>query len=151
VNVPLLKKVTALDLKIQSQTEKLSFVREFVSEAAKRFGFDEESVSKIALAVDEACTNVIKHSYEYAPNRDIEIRILTKNTTFEIIITHQGKSFDPQAIKSPDMKEYLSHFRRGGLGMHLMRSLMDKVEYKSAGNNKSEVHLLKHLPEKVAK
>ena len=149
--VSLLTKVTTLELKIQSQTEKLSFVREFVSEAAKNFGFDEESVSKIALAVDEACTNVIKHSYDFAPNKDIEIKIMTKNNTFEIIIIHQGKSFDPDAVKSPDMKEYLSHFRRGGLGMHLMRSLMDTVEYKTIANKRSEVHLVKHLPVKVAK
>jgi serine/threonine-protein kinase RsbW len=140
-----------LELKIQSQTEKLIFVREFVSEAARKFGFDDEAVSKIALAVDEACTNVIKHSYDYAPNREIEVKIATKNTTFEVVIIHQGKSFDPQAVKSPDMKEYLTHFRRGGLGMHLMRSLMDGVEYRTGKDQRSEVHLVKHLPLKVAR
>jgi serine/threonine-protein kinase RsbW len=144
-------KATTLELKIQSQTEKLIFVREFVSEAARKFGFDEEAVSKIALAVDEACTNVIKHSYEYAPNKEIEIMVQTKNTAFEVVIIHQGKSFDPQAVKAPDMKEYLSHYRRGGLGMHLMRSLMDAVEYRAGKDRTSEVHLVKHLPLKVAR
>ena len=139
-----------MELKIQSQTEKLIFVREFVSEAARKFGFDDEGVSKIALAVDEACTNVIKHSYNYAPNHEIEINILTKKSVFEVVIIHQGKSFDPAAVKPPDMKEYLSHFRRGGLGMHLMRSLMDGVEYKMSKDQKNEVHLVKRLPEKVA-
>lgn len=144
-------KATILELKIQSQTEKLSFVREFVSEAARTFGFDDEAVSKIALAVDEACTNVIKHSYDYAQNKEIEVRIVTKNTAFEVVIVHQGKSFDPQSVKPPDMKEYLSHYRRGGLGMHLMRSLMDGVEYKTTKDKKSEVHLVKHLPLKLAR
>lgn len=140
-----------MELKIQSQTEKLIFVREFVSEAARKFGFDDEAVSKIALAVDEACTNVIKHSYDYAPNKEIEIMIRTKDTTFEVVIIHQGKSFDPAAVKPPDMKEYLSHYRRGGLGMHLMRSLMDGVEYRTSKDRKSEVHLVKRLPLKVAR
>ena len=140
-----------MELKIQSQTEKLIFVREFVSEAARKFGFDDETVSKIALAVDEACTNVIKHSYSYATNREIEVNIVAKNSTFEVIIVHQGKSFDPAAVKPPDMKEYLSHFRRGGLGMHLMRSLMDGVEYRTSKNKKNEVHLVKRLPQKVAR
>ena len=63
-------------------------------------------------------------------NREIEVVIHTKGTDFEIVIIHQGKSFDPSAVKPPDMKEYLSHFRRGGLGMHLMRMIGDLGQYK---------------------
>ena len=133
-------------LKIESKTEKLSAVREFVSDAARKFGFAEESVGKIALAVDEACTNVIKHSYNYAPNKEIDIRIIAENGVFEIVITHQGKTFDPDAVKPPDMREYLSHYRKGGLGIHLMRSLMDTVEYRVRPDKKSEVHLFKRIP-----
>ena len=135
-----------MQLKIESQTEKLSLVREFVSEAARKCGFDEEAIGKIALAVDEACTNVIKHSYDYAPHKEINIKIAIGKGAFEIIITHHGKSFDPQAVKSPNMKEYLSHFRRGGLGIHLMRTLMDKVEYKTLSDKENEVRMMKHLP-----
>jgi serine/threonine-protein kinase RsbW len=135
-----------MKLTIQSQTEKLSYVREFISQAASKFGFDEESVHKIALAVDEACTNIIKHSYNYVPNKEIHIQIVTDDGNFEVIITHQGKLFDPQAIKPPDMRDYMIHYRKGGLGMHLMRSLMDKVEYRILPDHKSEVHLLKRKP-----
>lgn len=138
-----------LHLKILSATDQLHSVRDFVSEAALKFGFDEEAMNKIAIAVDEACTNIIKHSYAYAPNKDIEINIIMNESKFEIVISHQGKSFDPDAIKAPDMKEYLSHFRHGGLGMHLMRSLMDRVEYKMSSGKRSEVHLIKFLPSNV--
>jgi serine/threonine-protein kinase RsbW len=138
--------MTSLQLTIKSQTEKLHNVREFVSDAARKAGFDDESTSKIALAVDEACTNIIKHAYQYAPDKDIEIGIKKNNGRFEIVITHQGKLFDPNSIKSPDMKEYLIHYRHGGLGMHLMRLLMDAVEYKVITSEKCEVHLMKKLP-----
>ncbi len=134
-----------MQLKIKSQTEKLHLVRDFISEAARRQGFDEESVSKIALAVDEACTNVIKHSYEFARNKEIEIKVIAGDGRFEVVITHQGKTFDPEAVKSPDMREYLSHYRHGGLGMHLMRSLMDAIEYKTFPDKRSEVHLVKRM------
>jgi serine/threonine-protein kinase RsbW len=147
----LVKKVNNVPLKIPSRTEKLHVVREFVSEAARAFGFDEESVNKIALAVDEACTNVIKHSYRFAPNKDIDIRIVTADGSFEVIITHHGKTFDPDAVKSPDMREYLTHYRHGGLGMHLMRSLMDKVEYRVLSDKKSEVHLVKLRQAQIAR
>ncbi|MBI5019848.1 MAG: ATP-binding protein [Ignavibacteriales bacterium] len=132
-------------LNISSNTEKLSVVREFVSDAARNFGFDDETVSKISLAVDEACTNIIKHAYEYAPNKELEIKVLTNKQQFEVIITHQGKLLDPKLIKSPDMKEYLVHPRRGGLGIHLMRLLMDSVEYKIRDDKKCEVHLMKKM------
>lgn len=139
-------KANGVQLKIPSTTDKLHLVREFISEAARKHGFDEESVSKIALAVDEACTNVIKHAYNYSANQEIEIRIAIGDGNFEVIITHGGKMFNPDAVKTPDMREYLSHFRRGGLGMHLMRSLMDRVEYRLLPDQKTEVHLFKHIP-----
>ncbi len=142
------RKETIGRLTILSQTGNLSEVRDFVSAAARRYGFDEESVNKIALAVDEACTNIIKHAYNFASDRQIDVAVTTRDGTFEVIITHNGKTFDPQAIHSPDMREYLSHFRRGGLGLHLMRSLMDTVEYRSLPDQRSEVHLIKRkLPD----
>jgi serine/threonine-protein kinase RsbW len=143
--------VSSLHYNIESKTEQLQAVRRFVSDAASKFGFDEDSVGKIALAVDEACTNVIKHSYGFDPGHRIDLHIEMRNGTFEVIIAHNGKSFNPEAVKAPDMREYLSKFRRGGLGMHLMRSLMDKVEYKSLENNRHEVHLVKNLPIRVNK
>ena len=69
----------------------------------------------------------------------------------EVVIVHQGKSFDPQAVKSPDMRDYLTHYRRGGLGMHLMRSLMDTVEYRTFPDKRSEVHLVKRFPAKIGR
>ncbi len=140
-----------LHLKIPSQTEKLFTVRTFIAEAAIMFGFDEESLNKISIAVDEACTNIIKHSYNYAPDKEIEVIVEMYNDKFEVVIIHNGKSFDADLIKSPDMKEYLSQYRHGGLGMHLMRSLMDKVEYKNLSDKRSEVRLIKVLPLKVNK
>lgn len=136
-------------LVIESRTELLHEVREFVTDAAAACGFDDEATGKLALAVDEACTNIIKHAYNLAPNRSIDIRIRTNRTTFEVVIRHQGKPFDPQTIKSPDMKEYLTHYRHGGLGLHLMRSLLDSVEYTSLPDNTTEVRLVKQLPARV--
>lgn len=134
-------------LTIQSRTEHLREARDFVAGQARDFGFDEEMVGMITLAVDEACTNIIKHAYQHASDKRIVISIAQKNGAFEIAIADEGKSFDPTGVQSPNMKEYLSHFRRGGLGMHLMRSLMDNVEYKSNGKN-NVVRMIKYLPDK---
>ncbi len=132
-------------LKIESKTERLIEVREFVSAAAREFGFTDEETSKIALAIDEACTNVIKHAYNFDPSKEITIDVNRGNGRFEVQISDNGKQFDPGGISSPDMKEYLSHFKRGGLGVYLLKSLMDKVEYNiTPGSN--QVRLIKFLP-----
>lgn len=113
---------------ILSRTDHLLEVRDFVSGAARQFGFSEEDVANIVLAVDEACTNIIKHAYQYAPDKEILIAIVRNNGTFKVKIKDKGRSFDPEALKVPDLKRNLSHHRRGGLGVYLMRKLMDKVD-----------------------
>jgi serine/threonine-protein kinase RsbW len=122
--------INTASVKIPSSTDHLSDVREFVSTQARNHGFNDDDVNKIALAVDEACTNIIKHGYNFSPLHFIEVQIARNGGLFEIVITDQGKQFDPNGFQSPDMKEYLTHYRRGGLGIYLMKRIMDKVEFK---------------------
>lgn len=116
-------------LTIPSQTERLNDVREFVSGLARTHGFGEDDINKITIAVDEACTNIIKHGYNFSPDNSIDVEILRTGSEFEIIISDRGKQFDPSAIQTPDMKDYFQHYRRGGLGVYLMKRIMDKVEF----------------------
>ena len=132
-------------LQIESRTERLIAVREFVSEAARAFGFTDEEVSKIALAVDEACTNIIKHAYRFDPTKSIHVTVRTDDGGFQIAIRDNGTRFNPADLHAPDMKDYLTHYRRGGLGVYLMKSLMDKVEYEIAPGKMNEVRLTKYL------
>lgn len=130
---------------IRSRTDHLLEVREFVLEAARQFGFGEEEASKIVLAVDEACTNIIKHAYQNAPDKKIEITIYRQNGEFEVRIFDEGRAFDPAAVTLPDIRQQLTHYRRGGLGVYLMKTLMDKVEYNMSRGKKNEVRLTKYL------
>ena len=138
------KQKTTLNLRIPSRTEKLGLAREFVADAAKVFGFAEDDVNNIALAVDEACTNIIKHAYNYETDKEIAIVVSMNKPEFEILIEDKGKHFSPDRVPVPDMKEYMSHYKRGGLGMYLMKKLMDKVEY-SILPRKNVVRLIKYL------
>ncbi len=130
---------------ILSSTDNLLEVREFVSVAARDFGFSEEDTSKIALAVDEACTNIIKHAYKNQPDKPIQVVIFREPNKFEISIVDEGQTFDADSLKPLNLKDHLTHYRRGGLGVYLMRTLMDKVEYHSLSKNKNEVRLTKFL------
>lgn len=130
---------------VQSRTNHLHEVREFVSQAARQFGFGDEEAANIVLAVDEACTNVIKHAYNNAPDKEIMVEIHTANGVFEIRVLDKGKSFNPETVKPPNLKKHLSEYRRGGLGIYLMKTLMDKIEYNFSPGKKNEVRLTKHL------
>ena len=138
------QKATTKNLRIPSRTDKLVLARDFVARAARVFGFAEDDVNNIALAVDEACTNIIKHAYHYATDKEIDILISMKKPEFEILIRDAGNHFDPNRVPMPDMKEYMSHYKRGGLGMYLMKKLMDKVEYQIQPR-KNVVRLIKYL------
>ncbi len=116
-------------LSIPSQTERLNDVREFISGQARVHGFSEDDINKITIAVDEACTNIIKHGYNYSPDKKIDVEIVRNGQDFEIIISDKGKQFDPSTIQTPDMKDYFEHYRRGGLGVYLMKRIMDRVEF----------------------
>jgi serine/threonine-protein kinase RsbW len=136
---------------VQSRTDKLSEIREFVAGLARRYGFAEEDVANIVLAVDEACTNIIKHAYQFAPDKSIEVTVVLRGTSLEITVQDDGRSFDPATLHAPDLKEHLTHYRRGGLGVYLMKKLMDEVEYRMQPGKKNLVRLVKRLPQPVSR
>ncbi|MBN1446757.1 MAG: ATP-binding protein [Bacteroidetes bacterium] len=126
-------------------------MRTFVSDAARRFGFSENEVGKIELAIDEACTNIIKHAYKFNPDGIIEIRISSQKgdsspTKFVVDIYDSGISFDSSKYTAPDMKEYFKKLRHGGLGIVLMKKLMDEVEYGHMSGQQNSIRLVKYLP-----
>jgi len=130
--------------RILSRTDNLLEVRKFVGSEARSFGFSDEDTANIVLAVDEACTNIIKHAYQNAADKEIEISIYPGARSFEIRIFDSGNTFDPSVLHTPDLKEHIGIRRRGGLGVYLMKRLMDKVEYNFHSGKRNEVRLIKY-------
>lgn len=116
-------------LKVNASTRHLAKVRGFVEKYAGKFGFDEKTISDIRLAVDEACTNIIKHAYQFDESRDVEIKLGFKNNRIWISLTDQGQTFNPESYSKPDIRKQMKTKKRGGVGVYLIRQLMDDVEY----------------------
>lgn len=129
---------------ILSETVNLVKVRKFIVENALEFGFDIETANEIALAVDEACTNIIRHAYHNAKDKPIEVKLKLNQNKFEICIVDEGDIFNPESIIMPVMEEYIKQLKPGGLGMFLMKQLVDVVQYKIGKNKKNEVKLIKY-------
>ena len=139
------KPIRQYRLKIPSQTDNLDLIRDFVAGIARKVGFDNQEINKIELAVDEACTNVIEHAYQYDESQDIDIAVKIDYQKLTVIVTDRGRSFRMEEVELPDMKTYLAELRVGGLGIYLMKTLMDEVDYRSQPDGKNEVRMVKYL------
>jgi serine/threonine-protein kinase RsbW len=86
-------------------------------------------VYSIQLAADEAASNVIEHAYEGLSDASFELTCEFENDRIIITLLDHGKSFDFTKVVKPDLKVDLSRRKIGGLGIYLMRKLMDEVRY----------------------
>jgi len=125
-------------VRFSAKFEFLDEIREFVGDIARAGGFGDKDVYNIQLAADEAASNIIEHAYEGVSNGVLELSCGVKSNVITIILVDYGESFDPSEIPLPDLKADLSERKIGGLGIFLMRKLMDEVHYE-ARPNKSNV------------
>ena len=130
---------------VKSRTENLSEIRDFISGSALQAGLSEDVIENIILAVDEACTNIIKHAYNSFPDGEIVIKVESDDKKFSITIIDYGNSFDPDVVPEPDLRKSYNEGRVGGLGMYLMKRLMDDVKYTSVPGKYNQVQLSKYL------
>lgn len=128
-----------------SSTKNLALVREFIELKASGFGFDERTINQIILSVDEACTNIIKHAHHYNEKEHIEMEIKFDNDKIFIVMNYKGKGFDPNDIDNPNMNEYFSKFKVGGLGVPIMKKFMNKIEYVHNNSEENSLTLIKSL------
>jgi len=111
--------------------EFLDEIREFVAEVAREGGFTEKEIYSLQLAADEAASNIIEHAYAGVSSADLDVSCDMHGNTLTITMHDNGRPFDPSKVKKPDLKADLSDRQIGGLGVYLMRKLMDEVHYKS--------------------
>lgn len=124
--------------------EFLDEIREYVGNIAREGGFGDKDVYNIQLATDEAASNIIEHAYENMPDGILELSCAVQGDTIKIVLTDYGEAFDPSEIPLPDLKADLSDRKIGGLGIFLMRKLMDEVHYESNSDNSNTLTMIKH-------
>ena len=111
--------------------EFLDEIREIVAQVAREGGFTEKEIYSLQLAADEAASNIIEHAYEGVSNARLDISCNMRGDVLTITMRDTGRPFDPSKVKQPNLKADLSERQIGGLGVYLMRKLMDEVRYES--------------------
>lgn len=120
-------------MSVQASTKHLAEVRNFVAKYASEFGFKKQDVADIRLAVDEAYTNIIKHSYKNDDRKSVDIELGYNGNEFWISLLDTGEAFDPSTYTEPDVRQKIKEKKRGGVGVYLIRKLMDEVQYLNDG------------------
>jgi serine/threonine-protein kinase RsbW len=104
-----------------------------VVEAAEAAGLTGEALFHVELAVDEACTNIVEHAYGQADRGCIEVAYGAYREDgeryFVVRLVDTGSPFDPSAVPEPQISNGNDALQVGGLGMHFMREMMDRVEF----------------------
>ncbi len=111
--------------------EFLDEIRNFVAEVAHEGGFTEKTIYSLQLAADEAASNIIEHAYQGVANASLQITCDMQDDELIITMRDTGRPFDPSNVKQPNLKADLSKRQIGGLGVYLMRKIMDEVRYQS--------------------
>lgn len=115
------------------KTKKLSFtsdschlaqVRQEVRNFLAKAGFDECETELLVLALDEACTNIIRHAYK-GEAKPVRLEMARLNEKVRFVLRDYGKSCDPKHIKSRALEEV----RPGGVGVHIIKQAFDHVAY----------------------
>jgi len=122
-----------LKISIPSKTELLKMVVDLTNHIATINQFSSSEAQKIALATDEAITNVIKHSYKKKMDEDITMEFYCSLEGLKIKIIFTGV---PPVLEDADvnLNRMIKEKKKGGLGVELMRRIMDSVKYRTTGN-----------------
>ena len=122
--------------------KELEDIRDYIRNKASESGLPENKVNNITLAVDEACSNLIHYNINFDKNKKFTINIESNKKEFSVLIKDKGKSFDLIKVKSPNMDKYFQEYRHGGLGIHIIKKIVDKIEY-TPSDTKSNLNILK--------
>jgi anti-sigma regulatory factor (Ser/Thr protein kinase) len=96
---------------------------------------------QVVLAVDEACANIIKHTFQGDPCQSITVVCKGDEESLEIVLTDCGPRVDVQRVRPRDINE----LRPGGLGTHFIRSIMDQVDYRFEEGCGNVLRMVKYL------
>ena len=130
-----------IKITISAEPKLLKIIRSTVLHICELIGFSPEESNNITLAVDEACITIIKHAYEGTSSHPISFVCNIFTDRVEFLLRDYGKKSNLDEIKS----RQLDDVRPGGLGVHLIKTVMDEVIYDNSCKIGNQLKLVKFL------
>ena len=132
---------------ISSEPRLLSLLRGVVKYRAQEVGLPESDSDAVALAVNEAASNVIRHAYANRHNELIALEIQTYPDRVEFCVEDSGPKVRPETMQAKPLGE----LRVGGLGLHLINGVMDACAFDENFAEGNRFRMTKLLPRKVSR
>jgi serine/threonine-protein kinase RsbW len=122
------------ELKLYCEKSKLSELRMFLTDILINTKLSEINKNQVILAVEEMCANLIIHSHSCNPNDSIILDVTQDKHKIIFEIKDSGKAFNLLEYQEPRISEVIRDKRKGGLGIILIKKIMDSIEFESVGN-----------------
>lgn len=116
-------------LKVAGLYQNLAQIAQFVTNWATKAQLDHRAAYALEMAVDEACSNIIQHAYGGEGKGDITLHCQQLSDGLKVTIIDYGKPFNPSTVKTPDVAAPIEERDEGGLGLFLIKQLMDEVTF----------------------
>ena len=114
---------------LKNQIDEVSRLSSFQKSFFEQLNLDKSQARQLRLAVEEAVVNVIEYAYPAGTEGNIEVCMMSDGQYLKVIITDSGMPFDPTAHEQVDTALTAEDRQIGGLGIHLIRELMDDIHY----------------------
>jgi len=125
---------TILHKRFKAHTDQLKQLRDWVRESACKAGLADDRIEQVVIGVNEACMNIIEHAYN-KDSGDIIFDVTQETGQLTFQLTDFAKAVDSSCIKP----RKLDDIRPGGLGVHFIHEVMDKVEYQPSEDGKGNI------------
>jgi len=132
------------ELRVAAVSENVSLAIDCAGEWARNAGFDEHARHQIQVAVDEACANVVQHAYAGIQPGEMGVSCCLDGQDLIIRVRDWGLGFDPSRTPEPDLEAPLGERSLGGLGLVLIRKLMDTAYFVFDAERGNELVMVKH-------
>ena len=115
---------------LSNDVQEVSALNEFIDGMCETLGLDMTTTMQMNLAIEEAVVNVMTYAYPAGVKGDVDIEAFADDKYLKIVIRDRGKAFDPTAQEEADTTLSAEERPIGGLGIHLVRQLMDTIDYR---------------------
>lgn len=122
------------EIKISNDLNEIAVLANFIEELCGEFSLPAETVMNINLALEEAVANIIMYAYPPQEQHIIRLRVTSTDKQLIFLLTDKGASFDPTQVEDVNIDLPLEERPIGGLGIFLIRSIMNEVSYQRLDN-----------------
>lgn len=120
-------------LTLTNDVQQVPKLAEFMDAVCEAMGFDEVTTMQMNLAIEEAVVNVMNYAYPEGTTGSVNIEVQANDVRLKFVISDSGKHFDPTSVATVDTSLSAEDRSIGGLGIFLVRQLMDSVNYERIG------------------